>query len=470
MGNSGKIAVGIAISSLVVVIVFILVWLFVWKNGDSNCDPACQNGNTCDKSSSTCVCGDNSACGDGFQCVDGSNCECTNDSACDSGYICSNGKCVEKCDPPCTNSNICDGSTCKCGKGDPCTGEFQCISDKCQCVSDSACNQQKGEVCLQGECISSCTPSCQGSFSYCDHAQSSPQCESCETQCDVPSSDGCDKNSGICTCGIGAYCREPTPFCDTSKIPSSCIECLQDLDCIGSGAGKTCKDGICMGECLKDENCNGNINGPICDSSSENCVVCTADNTGCPDNFTCNTDKNMCFGCDTGVSQCLSFDIKIKCIDTKNCDAPYITYQSAVNIQMQCEVTNTGTEDFYGFLYCGMSFETLTQTQFIPTANLSQDVVVLEPENVNGKSTEGYPYPDGLQSRFTGPDNAKFTLVSGEKLSFTYNIRLKSNVDDWGYILNTVKISDSETSKLISEQFKLDTSGYAYNCAYGAGC
>jgi Cys-rich repeat protein len=148
--------------------------------------------------------------------------------------------------PSCTRDTECPVSTQHC---DPVSG--QCVA----CVDDSQCTQT--------------------GLPRCDSALH--RCVQCGSDVDCTSGEVCEPMSRECvhSCADGGVCPQNAPLCNQAR-------------------------GICFG-CGADEDCASVAPGTVCDTSSGQCVQCTADSQ-CPTSSPrCDLTKDLCVGCLTNA-------------------------------------------------------------------------------------------------------------------------------------------------------------------------
>ena len=127
-----------------------------------------------------------------------------------------------------------------------CTDEQECVEGKCRAkkkVCDPACDEDIGEVCEEGECVSVCKPECKPG-TVCN--PESRECEKVAHDCN-PKCKGdtyCDTRAGVCRqkkVGCGAGCPAGQ-VCQANKCVTiggapKCPKCAKDEKC-DTGTGK----------------------------------------------------------------------------------------------------------------------------------------------------------------------------------------------------------------------------------------
>jgi hypothetical protein len=179
-------------------------------------------------------------------------CGCTDDGmACNGkncGMVPNNCGAMVTCAP-----NACNGTGQSCGGGG--------MPNVCGCTPDATCN---GSVC--GTTTDNCGNPC--------------TCSNATPNCFGNSCAGCANTLGM---DFGQRCNERVPIC-TGGV---CGACTSDTQCVNSGWGATCSNGVC--KCIVDSDCLGvRVN---------HCVngFCACGNTGapCPESgtFTCTNGR-----------------------------------------------------------------------------------------------------------------------------------------------------------------------------------
>ncbi|MFA5856362.1 MAG: LamG-like jellyroll fold domain-containing protein [Candidatus Pacearchaeota archaeon] len=172
---------------------------------------------------------------------------------CPIGQTCSNGNCITTCTPSCTNKQCGpDGCSGFCGT---CTSPLVCNSNY-QCSNPSCIPSCSGKYCGDNGCGGTCGTcptnyECKSGLCY----------QSCLPNCAGKNcgSDGCSGSCG--TCMIGNFCNNGV--CGPSCLPNCFGKTCGDNECGGTcgtcQVGQTCTNGQCVGSCIP--NCAGKTCG-----------------------------------------------------------------------------------------------------------------------------------------------------------------------------------------------------------------
>ncbi len=196
--------------------------------------------------------------GNGFQtCTDTNNDGCKEWSSvtdCGEGKKCSGaGECVESCADECSEGQKkCSGDTAylECGQFD---------GDSCREWSPSPAACGNGEVCSNGECVTSCTNACaEGNVECLDDTSGYRVCAKGAAGCmewgdNVPCSEGTYCSAGKCipvpdTC-TNECTKEGEVECADESSYHNCVQlkdCLVWSDPQNCEEGKVCEDGVCI--------------------------------------------------------------------------------------------------------------------------------------------------------------------------------------------------------------------------------
>lgn len=219
------------------------------------------------------------------------------------------------------------GSSCGPGRCNGC-----CEGDRCQAGTDNnACGGvgmpcvqcQTGEVCVQGQCLTTsgkCNPGncptgcCQGDNCLagtdnaacgtggipCIACAASQTCENQSCGCGPSTCNGCCDGAGVCRSGTepGA-CGTGGKACALCIGPDSCV--------LGSCTSSSCNASSCATGCCSGSTCKAGTDTADCGQGGQTCKAC---NTGesCVQSVCVNTSQcgpGSCNGCCQG-SQCLS--------------------------------------------------------------------------------------------------------------------------------------------------------------------
>lgn len=231
--------------------------------------------NTCVDCLSDADCGGNTpVCNASNDCVG-----CSSDADCAGTPLTPACQLTGALDGACTecsanNDDLCGGSNPICVEA---VGECGCIDTD----GDSECGGPNSGVVCNGP-AGSCVPGC----STADGRNDCPLNQTCSEQ---------DGDIGIClpvACVDDDDCEEPLGTCDTTQIPSICVDCLDDDDCVDP---LICDTDIntCV-ECVDDTTCIGDPGGDLCLDNG---------NCGCTDDSDCG-DIDSERVCNTALSVC----------------------------------------------------------------------------------------------------------------------------------------------------------------------
>jgi len=118
---------------------------------------------------------------------------------------------------------------------------------------------------------------------------------------DTPPVDECSDNS---------QCSAPTPVCQTSMHPYTCVECAHNSDCVGNAAGPSChQDTHTCGQpqsCNQDSDCGDVNSGSVCDDTTKMCEDgCRGEGgNGCPGGEVCSSTTAAIGTCGPGGQPC----------------------------------------------------------------------------------------------------------------------------------------------------------------------
>ena len=236
---------------------------------------------------------------------------CDSDNDCPYGKCYSNGYCGQK---KClTNEDCFGGTVCKVGESDGMCQRLACHETACSFSNPHGICPNAGEACMNGECVSSCSPN------PCKETNRTK----CEIKLGVPSC-GCDEGTvekdGKCvpksqTCPTGFVCknkyctdRNETGFfcaedsdcggslrCSSPNLPAGmCTGCRYNSDCpdpdetgMVSCIGGGTTSGYCMRKCSSDTDCS---TGMFCKTITSGSFCAKKDcskPSDCPANYTC---------------------------------------------------------------------------------------------------------------------------------------------------------------------------------------
>ncbi len=242
---------------------------------------------------------------------------CDSDNDCPYGKCYSNGYCGQKkcsTDEDCFGGTVCKYST---GDGDGMCQRPACHETACSFSNPHGTCPNQGEACINGECISSCSPN------PCKETNRTK----CEIKLGVPTcvcDEGTVENNGECqpkvqTCPTGFVCKggycantnDPTFFCaensdcggsltcTSSSLPSGqCNGCSYTSDCPGAATDEAVEcvkagtSGYCMRRCTVNEECS---EGMICRTSGLGSFCGRKDcskPSDCPANYTCKSSES----------------------------------------------------------------------------------------------------------------------------------------------------------------------------------
>ena len=231
---------------------------------------------------------------------------CDSDNDCPYGKCYLNGYCGQK---KCSTDEDCFGGTvCKVGENGGMCQRLACHETACSFSNPHGTCPNAGEACMNGECISSCSPN------PCKDTNRTK----CEIKLGVPScvcDEGTVEKDGTCqpktqACPAGFVCKnkyctntsDPTFFCaensdcggsltcTSPSLPSGqCQGCSNTAPCPGAGIDDavSCLYGYCMRTCLTNDDCG---EGMICRTSTSGSYCgrkeCSKP-SDCPANYTC---------------------------------------------------------------------------------------------------------------------------------------------------------------------------------------
>ncbi len=240
----------------------------------------------CDRPDDGCVAGSERPV-----CIAGNVCGCEDDTDCagnPNGGQCVGRVCAE-CDPAVVNNGGAGGG-CDLGGDAP-----YCSPQSLTCVScsanDNRCrNNPNGRLCDVDACVQCLT----GTHAGCDDDQlccdggGGPacvatglgNCTGCGVACGDGQANACDDRT--CLCGALPECAEGL-VCNGG----ACVECVDNVDCVGNPNGAICDGGTCR-TCAPGSNdgCDPDSAQPICNPATFTCVPCNAQGiapTACAD-------------------------------------------------------------------------------------------------------------------------------------------------------------------------------------------
>ena len=236
---------------------------------------------------------------------------CDSDNDCPYGKCYANGYCGQKhcsTDEDCFGGTVCIGST---GDNDGMCQRAACNETACSFSNPHGTCPNEGEACINGECVSSCSPNpCNETNKTCEIKLGVPTCVCVEGT--VEKNGKCQPKMQTCPTGFvckGGYCadtNDPTFFCaensdcgssmtcTSASLPSGqCNGCAYTSDCPGASTDEavTCvkagSSGYCMRSCFTNDECS---EGMICRTSGLGSFCgrkeCSKP-SDCPGNYTC---------------------------------------------------------------------------------------------------------------------------------------------------------------------------------------
>ncbi|MBR4531301.1 hypothetical protein IKO70_02675 [bacterium] len=277
--------------------------------GNATCSAPNAAGGICSGCTANSDCPGNTQCNDTY-----GTCAllCDSDDDCPYGTCHSTGYCVQKrcsTDADCFGGSVCKYST---GENDGMCQRPACHETACSFSNPHGTCPNANEACINGECISSCSPN------PCKDTNRTK----CEIKLGVPTcvcDDGTVEQNGTCVpkiqaCPTGFVCKgkyctntnDPTFFCaensdcggsltcTSPSLPSGqCHGCSYTSDCPGANTDesvvcvKAGTSGYCMRSCTANEECS---EGMICRTSTLGSYCgrkeCSKP-TDCPANYTC---------------------------------------------------------------------------------------------------------------------------------------------------------------------------------------
>ena len=286
--------------------------------GNASCTAPNAAGGVCSGCTAASDCPGNTQCNETY-----GTCAllCDSDNDCPYGKCYSNGYCGQKhcsTDADCFGGSVCKYST---GENDGMCQRPACHETACSDTNPGGTCPNSNEACINGECISSCSPN------PCKDTNRTK----CEIKLGVPTcvcDEGTVENNGKCqpktqTCPTGFVCKggfcantnDPTFFCaensdcggsltcTSSSLPSGqCNGCSYRSDCPGADTDEAVEcvkagtSGYCMRSCLTDEECS---EGMICRTSGLGSYCgrkeCSKP-SDCPANYTCKASSDSSEG------------------------------------------------------------------------------------------------------------------------------------------------------------------------------
>lgn len=277
--------------------------------GNATCSAPNAAGGICSGCTANSDCPGNTQCNDTY-----GTCAllCDSDDDCPYGTCHSTGYCVQKrcsTDEDCFNGSVCKYST---GDGDGMCQRATCHETACSETNPGGSCPNSGEACLNGSCVSSCSPNpCnETNRTKCEIKLGVPTCVCDEGT--VEKDGKCQPQTQACPTGFvckGGYCADtsdPTFFCaensdcgssmtcTSASLPSGqCNGCAYTSDCPNANTDEavTCvkagTSGYCMRSCLTNEECS---EGMICRTSGLGSFCGRKDcskPSDCPANYTC---------------------------------------------------------------------------------------------------------------------------------------------------------------------------------------
>ncbi len=264
----------------------------------TTCNPAAAGG--------ICLgCQVNSDCPGNTQCTSYNTCAllCDTDSDCPYGVCHSTGYCVQN---KCTSNDDCyPGTICNNEANDPSGGMCQrprCTTTACGSSNPNGTCPNAGESCINGECVSGCSPNpcVEINKTQCALSGGKPTC-SCVPGTSLDSNGKCAPDK-VAQCPTSFVCEggrcvddSVTGFqCGTSSdcgVPMNCSNALPAGTCYGCQAGFTCPTGstcvsdYCLRPCTGASDC---ATGMVCYSGYCGKKDCMSP-SDCPANYTCGT-------------------------------------------------------------------------------------------------------------------------------------------------------------------------------------
>ncbi len=286
--------------------------------GNASCTAPNAAGGVCSGCTAASDCPGNTQCNDTY-----GTCAllCDSDNDCPYGSCHSTGYCVQKrcsTDEDCFGGSVCKYST---GDNDGMCQRLACHETACSFSNPGGTCPNAGEACINGECVSSCSPN------PCNDTNRTK----CEIKLGVPTcvcDEGTVEKEGSCvpktqTCPTGFVCKggycantsDPTFFCaensdcggtltcTSSSLPSGqCNGCSYRSDCPGADTDEAVEcvkagtSGYCMRSCLTDEECS---EGMTCRTSALGSYCgrkeCSKP-SDCPANYTCKASSDSSEG------------------------------------------------------------------------------------------------------------------------------------------------------------------------------
>ena len=276
--------------------------------GNAMCSAPGAAGGVCSGCSANSDCPGNTQCNDTY-----GTCAlmCDSDNDCPYGKCYSSGYCGQKkcsSSEDCFAGTVCKGST---GDNDGMCQRLACHETECSFSNPGGTCPNQGEACINGNCISSCSPN------PCNDTNRTK----CEIKLGVPTcvcDEGTIEKNGKCQPKVlpscpsgfickGGYCADKSEgaffcaensdcggslTCTSSSLPSGqCTGCQYNADCpdpdetgMVSCLGAVTTSGYCMRSCFSDEDCN---TGMICKTNGYCGKKECSKPSDCPANYTC---------------------------------------------------------------------------------------------------------------------------------------------------------------------------------------